>query len=328
MKISPLKSDRSAFTLVELLVAIAIIGILMGLLMPAVQNSRLAAARMQCSNHLKQLSLAILNFETAKRHFPAAEYKPVKDGPEHSWSAFILPYIEQGELAGAYHWDVTWSHESNRRVVTTPLQVMQCPMAMADRIEEHVEVDDKGKDKGYIAATGDYTALRGVHKELINAGYVDPLPDDRRGGVLSNFDEKSRRFTRMADVRDGLTNSILLSECYGRPSYIERGNVVTKVDKKGVPKKANKGGPWAAKENAFEIRGSLWDGYWDDVSVKAGPCVVNCCNDKNVYSLHSGGANFSFADGSVRFLQENIQVKVLAALITRAGEEPIAANDF
>ncbi len=107
---SALSGARRGFTLVELLVVIAIIGVLVALLLPAVQAAREAARRIQCTNNMKQLGLAVLNYESAKKELPPAY--TVK--PKHNYVAFILPYIEQGPLAGQYNLKKDWNDAGNR----------------------------------------------------------------------------------------------------------------------------------------------------------------------------------------------------------------------
>src|SRR5262245_53437000 len=116
------------FTLVELLVVIAIIGILVALLLPAIQAAREAARRSQCENNLKQLGLAFLNYEQTKREFPLAYTKPV--APAHgtnNWAPFVLSHLEEGNLVAGYDLNEDWWREPNRAIVQTHLPVLLCP---------------------------------------------------------------------------------------------------------------------------------------------------------------------------------------------------------
>jgi prepilin-type N-terminal cleavage/methylation domain-containing protein/prepilin-type processing-associated H-X9-DG protein len=317
------------FTLVELLVVIAIIGILVSLMLPAIQAARHAAARQQCGNNIRQLALAVQTFNEAHKHLPPSEFKPYKDGPERGWGTYILPFIEETALAKMYDHRLAWSDIKNRPVISTPIAIWQCPLSTGDRIEQHSEIDDKGKDKSYVAALGDYTALRGVHEEPMKAGLVPTLDEKTRAGILTKVDgDKSLVMPKIARVTDGLSKTVMLSECFGRPSFWQlQQEIPSRIDKKGKEKK-NEGGPWASQKNNFEIRGAPYDGIMDDDKIKTGPCAMNCSNDRNVFSLHSGGANAAFGDGSVHFLAEDIELRTLAALITRAAGEQVDSSAY
>ena len=314
---------RRGFTLVELLVVIAIIAVLIGLLIPAVQKVREAANRIQCSNNLKNLGLALHNYHGVNRKFPAGALGPRTGFPQfdsvkhYGLGTALLPYIEQESLFQQYRRDVSWFDPPNQPVVTKQLPVWQCPSAEANRIQDGslitvtppvIELFD-----GY-AACGDYAGMLGVHPELVARGVIDPPggPRDVAGYYSGVFEMNTTR--RIDDILDGTSQTILMAECAGRPQLWQ--------GRKKVPNVWLTGGPWASR-NLLWGRGATQDG-----SAFYGKCAINCTNDREVYSFHRGGANAVFADGSVQFLTEGMSIHVLAALITRAGGEVVPAGDF
>jgi len=314
---------RQAFTLIELLVVIAIIAVLIGLLLPAVQQVREAANRMSCTNNLKNLGLAAHNYHDAYGRFPPGALGPRAGFPqfnglkEHGMATFLLPFVEQSSLFQQYRWDVSWLDPPNQPVVTTQLRVWQCPSAEANRVHDGSLVTVTPPTEELFsgsAACADYAGILGVHAGLVQTGLVGPLsgPRDVAGYYEGVFVVNAN--SRMADILDGTSNTILMAECAGRPQLWQ--------GRSKVPNVWLTGGPWAS-------RGLLWGrGATPDGTGFYGTCAVNCTNDREIYSFHPGGANAVFADGSVHFLQAALNIRILASLITRAGGERLSDGDY
>jgi prepilin-type N-terminal cleavage/methylation domain-containing protein/prepilin-type processing-associated H-X9-DG protein len=311
---------RGGFTLIELLVVIAIIAVLIGLLLPAVQKVREAANRMKCTNNLKQFGLAMHMHHDTMGTFPPAY---VNTGPylnsgfsnTTGWAPFLLPYIEQQALYNLYNFNLPLYALQNEEVVATPLKVFQCPSAPE---QDRYSTEGAFAAFGTKGACGDYTITLGVDSALAKLCWVDQVGDYR--GALTNMPKPAlmfsptRKGTRLADITDGTSNTILLAEDAGRPQFWLGGQA--------VPGQEVTGGPWDHYKGSILLRGST------DSTGQLGQCALNCTNDREVYAFHPGGANALFADGSVHFLQKGMDIRVMAALITRAGGEVVSAEDF
>jgi len=300
---------RSAFTLVELLVVIAIIGILVALLLPAVQAARESARGSHCKNNLKQLGLALHQHHDAYGKFPPGVVFFPFTVPQgniiqgaHGFGPFLLPYLEQEALARVYRWDKRSQGPENQPVATTQLKVFQCPSAEPDRWVTAVE-DPKNYSYGGKGACGDYTGVREIDTRLVDLGLVDEAAHYQ--GVLTKD-----YLTRFSDITDGASQTILVTECAGRPELWRAGQSVAGI----------------YSPNTAWVTGTLiyGQGSSTDGATKPGPCAINCTNDHEAYSFHPSGANAVFADGSVHFLNVDMDIRIFARLATRAGEEVAA----
>jgi len=316
-------SARRGFTLLELLVVIAIIAVLIALLLPAVQKVREAANRMACANNLRQLGLACHSYHDVHKKLPPGAVGPFAALPQfaglksHGLGTYLLPYVEQEALYRKYFWEVSWSDPPNQPVVNTPLRIWQCPSAEANRIQDGSLITvtpPPGILFNGTAACGDYAGMSRVDAELARRGLIDPPsgPRDEQGYYEGVF--RVNHTTRLADIQDGASNTIMMAECAGRPQLWH--------GRKPVPNVWLTGGPWAS-------RSLLWGrGATGDGTAFYGTCAINCTNDREVYSFHPGGANVVFADGHLQFLGANIDIRVFARLATRAGGEIVSDGDF
>ncbi len=312
---------RLGFTLIELLVVIAIIAVLIGLLLPAVQKVREAANRMKCANNLKQLSLAMHMHHDTRGTFPPAY---VNTGPYLNsgysntcgWAPFILSYIEQQPLYDLYNFNLPEYALENQAVVAHPLPLFWCPSAPE---QDRYMTLGPFAYFGTKCACGDYTITLGVDWGLAKLGWVDMVGDYR--GALTNMSKPvltvspMRKGTRLVDITDGTSNTILLTEDAGRPQLWLGGQA--------VPGQLITGGCWDHYKGSILLRGSTADG-----TGQLGQCALNCTNDREVYAFHPGGANAVFADGHVQFLNASMDIRIMARLITRAGGEVLSLEDF
>jgi prepilin-type N-terminal cleavage/methylation domain-containing protein len=333
--------SRRAFTLVELLVVIAIIGVLVAILLPAVQQARAAAARSSCLNNMRQIGLAMHNHDSAFTFLP---YSKRSSKPQRSWAPDLLPFLEQGNIVSNANFDLkqNWWRNTveetgvaipNGKTAQTSIQVFNCPSTPGPK-RLQFKLDGAAGDK--VGACGDYFAPEGV-ASAINAefpsttqmtfGTLKALP-----GALQPLDDANAYFTAasgLQDIRDGTSNTILIGECAGRED-VWRGRQMRKADtEKSSPTCARaRGGAWATNDNPYTIGGRTeWCTGSNSVP---GAMKINNSNEYGhlYYSFHEGGANFAIADGSTRFINENVSLWVLASLTTRANGEVVSSADY
>ncbi|HTM55199.1 MAG TPA: DUF1559 domain-containing protein [Pirellulales bacterium] len=360
---APNKNPRLAFTLVELLVVIAIIGVLVALLLPAIQAAREAARRTSCNNNLKNLGIAVLNFHDSHRKLPTSNRAAgVTNAPRYAWSTLMLPYFEEQNVYDLYDFSKNWDASTaqapksipNSQLVSTRLAVFECPSVPEDaRLDGDLQYWTQSYTdwkSSQVAAPTDYAPITQVESKLVqftDAGGQaivdqDPSPTqklDRTGMLLRNT------VATLRHVTDGTSNTILLAESAGRP-YVYR-----KAGRAGdlTANRVN-GGGWCRPASEFGLMGSSEDGLQFP-----GACAINCANgedylkggadDKGIvpltfgapygtngtsatFAFHPGGANILFGDGSVHFLNDSINIRVYARLVTRKGGEVVSDGDL
>jgi len=343
------------FTLVELLVVMAIIAVLIGLLLPAVQKVRESARRSECSNNMRQLALACLNYESAQKTFPIGDERigatmgtlaggPLVDTYPYAvvWHALILPYCEQTNLAAMYNYNAHWSDPSNYAAEAVQVKIFNCPSTpLQPRVDStmmEMPVTETGPDPGPPGAVADYWGVNETDPRLIYANPTFFTPSQVSeantavaAGMPANADfiymnlwgilRRGRLGPcRIADITDGTSNTILFLESAGRPNWYGPGQKLLGSLDPGE-------GRWADPNGNIKLKGSNPLTGLHDSNLALNTCSMNCDNINETYSFHAGGCNFAFGDGSVRFLKSSIPVGLLGQLGTASGGEVVASLD-
>jgi prepilin-type N-terminal cleavage/methylation domain-containing protein/prepilin-type processing-associated H-X9-DG protein len=313
-------SPRRAFTLVELLVVIAIIGVLVALLLPAVQSAREAARRMSCQSNLKQMGIACHNFHDTRGNFPSG-HKVTFNGSTQvyfsNWALQILPFIEQENLFKQYDDELPNIHANNKLVRETWVPTYGCPSELKPKL---LMIPDTGANDGarnnipYMA--GSYRGMGGVSatgfdqwagfpsEVLVNMarapGLRGMLHTDWQGGVAAE---------RMANITDGTSNTMLVGERSTRTT-------------------PGRGTFWADSFNLYSVSGA----FAQSAALLADyDACIRVANDQAQCkygwgSFHPQQLNFVFGDGSVRTIKTNIDMQLFTFLSTIGNGEATQEN--
>jgi prepilin-type N-terminal cleavage/methylation domain-containing protein/prepilin-type processing-associated H-X9-DG protein len=329
--------SREAFTLIELLVVIAIISVLLGLLLPAVQKVREAAARTKCANNLRQIGIALYSYHDAKKGFPGNHRPAGLKSVRERWFTKLLPFLEQDNLYQAYDQTQNWDAPRNLPVTSVPLSVAICP---STPLPNRQDFDEANGFTNPVVAVTDYAAVYGLWPTFLTA---NGITQTNPAGILSKVDGQ---IISVADITDGTSNTIYVVESAGRP-YLYQNRVL--VNQNYFADQVL-GGGWCRPASDIWIIG-----FADKAgTIPGGPWVINAANGLDtfgqypaavpagaalgtdgsgqMYAFHTSGTNVLMADGSVRFLDADpvsgVSPAVLAALITRGGGETVAAGSF
>jgi prepilin-type N-terminal cleavage/methylation domain-containing protein/prepilin-type processing-associated H-X9-DG protein len=333
--------DRRGFTLIELLVVIAIIAVLIGLLVPAVQKVREAASRAQCLNNLKQLGLALHNYHGDHNTFPPGLVSQLSNpnwvmppgncnaeapdlGPGWSFFAFMLPYVEQGNLYQSIRFDLPILDPANAAARRTPVAIYVCP---SDTVPRAVNVYDCGNPPSVNAqpsVLGDVAVCSYVG--ALGGGKNNPPDPNYACYEYQPFNGMFHRnhAIRILEITDGTSNTVGVGE--RNSGFVESGWP-------GLVPGAEIIYNWSARPQPYNPNlppCQNWRPSITAVVVHSRQYTLNAPNGSpaSFHSAHTGGGNFLFMDGSSRFISNSIQLSVMRALCTRNGGEPVSTEDF
>ncbi len=333
------------FTLIELLVVISIIGVLVALLLPAVQSAREASRRASCSNNLKQMGIAIYSYESATHLLPAAgesvKYGTMPpptqfvDGP--SVFARLLPYMEQEQIFNAINFNLEYNNNTGGNVTafSTSISIFLCPSASSINSGGHDTLDPKDtmiQKRGIGYGVVDYGATCFTE---INPTGAAAAGNNYPATPLRNMATRSdgllkQGYTSVAMVRDGMANTMAIAEDAGRDARFTSEYQETSSN---VPAGYRRFWRWGEPANSIGVSGVVNNKTrpMNDQTPYANTCPPGCigagANDE-IFSWHPGGANVLFGDGSVKYVKEGVNPIVLRGLVTAQGREVIDNTAF
>ena len=340
---------RRGFTLIELLVVIAIIGVLIALLLPAVQAAREAARRAQCTNNLKQIGLAMFNYESAVGCLPWAH------GPSgwNDWSAFamMLPYMEQGPIFNATNFTNNGlatlppstngnTPAMNNTVLLTTLNILQCP-SDSDRLtnpEGHVNYamcagaaadDFYYFNNGGVNQPGQYSG--------IGISYVDYYGSPPAPCRLASIVDGTSQTAAFSELVKGIGNAVTFDPLTPTSAVVNIGSTPTvPASPQSDYNMCSPLKPAASSSLGGNVQGQYWfagNPGWATYGHTMPPNTWSCAFSNSGYAIdaasrHSGGVNVLFADGSTHFVRGSIRPQVWWALGTKANNEVISQGDY
>ena len=305
---------------------------------------------MSCQNNLKQIGLALMNFESAHKFFPPARLdaapgfpvvefgvpEPVTGVIQHGPGTLILPFLEQGSVYSLYDFKQHWSSAANAAAIATPISTFICPSTPEGNRIDTGNTPGSTSPPRWLAAVSDYSIANGMNGRLGLSPFnlIPPIPG------YSSTDPNSDAFqyvgailpmstisffttgmsppfynkrvkSRFANIVDGSSNTLAWVEDAGRP-FLYRGN-------KKISGLRASGAGWADPDSEFWV-----DGFTADGVTSLGPCVVNCNSSNEIYSFHVGGAMTLYCDGSVRFMNSSVTLPFIASIVSaQLGEVPM-----
>ena len=346
---------RRALTLIELLVVVAIIGVLVGLLLPAVQKVRTAAGRMACQNNLKQLGLALQHYHDANGALPPGMVSSSSDlrDAESCGFTFMLPYLEQDTVYRLYHFDEPWYAPSNFVAVESTVKSFLCPSNRSDgHIELGVISNEWGTALPPFAAVCDYALCRGANGAVNQDSSRIPQP---ARGVFNIQRSGSQAMLRLADIDDGTSNTLALGDAAGgtrqflvrdlanptQPAVDPQVGAPAILDQSwGATGISDSAHPWYASVFAVTAQYGIAPDFRDEPMNRAlgtpaitsgdlrGDNLAGKDSLSGFRSVHSGGCNFVYCDGSVHFVSQAIGADIYRALSTYAGREAISGTGY